>query len=107
MFSRFLTDNVPMSTRWAKNSSAKMRAGRSRRNQIAAAITHSFSKVNPVTLCIEPLDTDGNALDFRTSKRNQYVLNILGRTFRVSKANGHPVYRLTGVGFNATLYVPA
>jgi hypothetical protein len=105
MFSRFLAGNVPTSTRWAKNSPAKMRAGRARRDYVVASIINSLSKADLVSLLVEPLAMDGKPLDFRTSKVNQYSINVFGTPFRVSKANGQPVYRLSAVENDLTLFV--
>ena len=52
--------------------------------------------------CWSPLD--GEPLDFRTSKRNQYVIDVFGTPFRVSKANGQPVYRLSALNCDLTLF---
>lgn len=105
MFSRFLADNVPMSTRWAKNSEAKLRAGRARRDYVVASIINSLTKTDLVSLLVEPTGMDGRRLSFRTSKRNQYVTDVLGTPFRVCKANGQPVYRLTALEGDTTLFV--
>jgi len=105
MFSRFLADNVQMSTRWSKNSLAKMRAGRTRHDYVMASIMNSLSKANLISLLIEPAGLDGRPLDFRTSKRNQYVIDVYGTPFRVCKANGQPVYRLKALENNLTLFV--
>jgi len=106
MFSRFLADNVLMSTRWARNSPAKMRQRRARRDQIAATIINSMSQANYVSLLVEPVALDGKPLDFRTRKSGQYVIDILGTSFRVHKANAQPVYRLTALQGGLTLFVP-
>lgn len=105
MFSRFLAGNVPMSTRWTKNSPAKMRAGRARRDYVVASILNSLSKADLLSLLVEPVDLDSKPLDFRTSKQNQYVINVFGTPFRVAKANGQPVYRLTALEHDTTLFV--
>ena len=105
MFSRFLASDVPMSTRWAKNSPGRMRAGRARRDNIVTAIIKSLSEADFISLLVEPKGLDGQPLDFRTSKRNQYVIDVFGSPFRVSKANGHPVYRLTALNSHLALFV--
>jgi len=105
MFSRFLAGNILMSTRWAKNSLGRMRAGRARRDNIVTTIIKSLSEADLVSLLVEPMGLDGEALDFRTSKRNQYVINVSGLSFRVSKANGQPVYRLKALDSDLTLFV--
>lgn len=93
-----------MSTRWAKNSSAKIRAGRARRDYVVASIMNSLSKADLVSLLVEPVGLDGEPFDFRTSKRNQYVIDVYGTPFRVAKANGQPVYRLTALKGDTTLF---
>jgi len=105
MFSRFLTNDVLMSTRWARNTLGRMRAGRARRDLIAASIINSLSKADFASLLVEPTGMDGTPLDFRTSKRNQYVIDVYGTPFRVTKANGQPVYRLMATEGGATLFV--
>lgn len=105
MFSNFLAGNALMSTRWAKNSPGRMRAGRARRDNIITAIIKSLSEADLISLLLEPAGLDGQPLDFRTSKRNQYVINVSGLSFRVSKANGQPVYRLTALDSDLTLFV--
>ena len=94
-----------MSTRWAKNSPGRMRAGRARRDNIVATIIKSLSEADLISLLIEPKGLDGEPLDFRTSKRNQYDINVSGLSFRVSKANGQPTYRLTALDSGLTLFV--
>jgi len=103
MFSHFLVDNVPMSTRWAKNTLAKMRAGRARRDYVVASIMNSLSKADLVSLLTLPAGLDGRS--FRTSRRNQYVIDVYGTPFRVTKANGQPIYRLTALEGDTTLFV--
>lgn len=93
-----------MSTRWAKNSPGRMRAGRARRDNIVATIINSLSKADFISLLLEPKGLDGEPLDFRTSKRNQYVIDVFGTPFRVSKANGQPVYRLSALNCDLTLF---
>jgi len=105
MFSRFLAGNILMSTRWAKNSPGRMRAGRARRDNIVTTIIKSLSEADLISLLVEPKGLDGEPLDFRTSKRNQYVINVSGLSFRVSKANGQPTYRLTALDSDLTLFV--
>lgn len=104
MFSRFLAGNVPMSTRWAKNSPGRIRAGRARRDNIVATIINSLTQADFLSLLLEPKGLDGEPLDFRTSKRNQYVIDVFGKPFRVSKANGQPVYRLSAMDCDLTLF---
>lgn len=82
-----------------------MRAGRARRDLLAAAIINSLSKADFASLLVEPTGMDGSPLDFRTSRRNQYVIDVHGTPFRVAKANGQPVYRLVAVNGGATLFV--
>lgn len=94
-----------MSTRWAKNSPGRMRAGRARRDNIVTAIIKSLSEADFISLLVEPKGLDGQPLDFRTSKRNQYVIDVFGSSFRVSKANGQPVYRLTALKSQLALFV--
>lgn len=82
-----------------------MRAGRARRDLLAASIINSLSKADFASLLVEPAGLDGSPLDFRTSRRNQYVIDVHGTPFRVAKANGQPVYRLVAVNGGATLFV--
>lgn len=100
-----LTAHTAQANTWSKRYSMVTHGGPARRDFVTAAIANSMLTSDACTLLQAPLGADGKRLDFRTSKRNQYLIKIFGHTFTVSKANGQPIYRLKTSPTSLPLYV--